>query len=70
MKRICEFCKKEYEWEEGQPNWTKDDVGNGKNTIRSDKFCCYKCGIADKNQKRRNTSFRKTGSEYYFQSEK
>lgn len=45
MKRICEFCGKEYNWEEGQLNWTKDGIlRNGSGTINSNRFCCYKCG--------------------------
>lgn len=68
MKRICEFCGKEYNWEEGQPNWTKDGIGNGRNTIRSNKFCCYQCGIKDKNQKRKNTSLKLYGVENISQS--
>lgn len=68
MKRICEFCKKEYEWKEGQLNWTKDNVGNGRNTIRSDKFCCYKCGISYKNNKRKETNLKLYGVENISQS--
>ena len=63
MKRICKFCGKEYNWEEGQLNWTKDGIGKGRNTIRSDLFCCYQCGQKDKWLKVKNTCLNKYGHE-------
>lgn len=61
MKRICEFCGKEYNWEEGQLNWTKDGIGNGPGTNNSKRFCSYKCGILYKDKKRKCTCLEKYG---------
>ena len=61
MKKICEFCNKEYDWEEGQLNWGKDGPKKGGGSVRSDKFCCFECGCKSKQQKIWNTYFIKTG---------
>lgn len=70
MKRICEFCGKEYDWKEGQPNWTKDGVGNGKGTVKSEKFCCYKCGLKNRQNKYKKACLEIYGVENPFQNEK
>ena len=62
MKRICEFCKKEYEWKEGQLNWTKDGIlRKGPGTVNSKRFCSYKCGINFYQQKLKKNSLEKYG---------
>ena len=65
MKKICEFCKKEYSWKEGQLNW-KSPTSN--KFVRSDKFCCYECGIKYWQSKIKEANLKKYGVENAFQS--
>lgn len=65
MKRICKFCGKEYDWEEGQLNWTKNGPGICNGNIRSDTFCSYKCGKKDRLNKSKQTKLKKYGNENY-----
>lgn len=60
--KICEQCKKEYIYTFGQANWTKNGIGNGKGTVRSDRFCCYECGIKNHRNKIDNTNLNKYGT--------
>ena len=69
MKRICEYCGKEYEWGEGQLNWGKDGVQRkGPGSIRSSKYCCYDCGKKDAHNKLKQTNLKKYGKEYSAQN--
>ena len=61
MKRICEFCKKEYDWEEGQPNWKKDGtLGTNPGSISSKRFCCYACGKIYQSDLQKQTRIKKS----------
>ena len=60
--KVCEECKKEYIYIFGQPNWTKNGTGNGRGTVRSDKFCCYECGVKNHMNKISNTNLNKYGT--------
>lgn len=65
MKRICEFCKKEYNWEEEQSNWVKPNSNmqpSDINAISSKRFCCYECGIQARVNKRKQTWINKYGT--------
>lgn len=60
--KICEECKKEYLYTFGQPNWTKNGIGNGRGTVRSDKFCCYECGKKNHRDRIDNTNLNRYGT--------
>jgi len=62
MKRICEFCGKEYEVDISLGNWNKDNVqiivhgkGSGNLVVKSSRFCCFKCGKEYNNKKKINS---------------
>ena len=68
MKRICEFCKKEYNWEEGQLNWKKDGtLGTNPGSISSKRFCCYACGKIYQSDLQKQTRIKKSieNPDYY-----
>jgi len=57
----CQNCGKLYHYTEGQGSWDKnnnlvnvDGLGH-EFVIRSDRFCCYECGIKFKEAKRKIT---------------
>lgn len=72
MKRICEFCEKEYNWEEGQPNWGKNNIildkpiKGGDRGVSSKKFCSFSCGYKLRRIKKENTNIKKYGSKNPF----
>ena len=64
MKRICEYCGKEYEWEENQPNWGKGNIPTKKpQSVSAKHFCCYECGQAKRQEKRKQTNLERFGCE-------
>ena len=66
MINICEYCKKEYEYEEGQPNWGKNGPVTGRQfSMSSKRFCCYECGIKASNEKNKQTKLERYGSSTY-----
>lgn len=67
MKRICEFCRKEYEWEEGQLNWGKNGLKHGKGSVDCKKYCCYNCGKKAYKQHRQETNLKRYGVMNTFQ---
>ena len=67
MKRICEFCKKEYEWIEGQINWGKDGLKHGKGSVDCKKYCCYQCGKEAYKQHCKETNLKRYGVVNTFQ---
>lgn len=69
MKRICECCKKEYDWEEGQSNWGKTGLKNGKGSVNSKKYCCYKCGKLAYKEHCEKTNLERYGVKNPFQAE-
>lgn len=63
----CQNCGKEYYYKEGQGSWdcnnnlvNVDGLGH-EFVIRSDRFCCYECGIKFKESKRKVTNLLKYG---------
>lgn len=62
ITRKCDYCGKEYIWKEGQLNWGKNCPKNGRNTILSSKYCCYKCGIKARTKKTKETNLKKWGT--------
>lgn len=65
--RSCQSCGKIYHYIEGQGCWDnnnvlviKKEVGH-KFVVRSDRFCCYECGIKYKENKRKVTNILKYG---------
>lgn len=67
MKRICEFCRKEYEWEEGQLNWGKNGLKHGKGSVDCKKYCCYNCGKKAYKQHCQETNLKRYGVMNTFQ---
>ena len=67
MKRICEFCRKEYEWEEGQLNWGKNGLKHGKGSVDCKKYCYYNCGKKAYKQHCQETNLKRYGVMNTFQ---
>ena len=49
MKLICEYCHREYEWNENIPNY-----GKRGRIVKSNRYCCYECGKKAVNEKIKN----------------
>lgn len=71
--RSCQNCGKVYHYTEGQGCWdsnnnlvNKNGIGHGF-VVRSDRFCCYECGIKYKESKRKVTNLLKYGRTSPFQ---
>lgn len=69
----CQNCGKEYHYNEGQGSWDKnnnlinaDKLGH-EFVVRSDRFCCYTCGVKYKEKKRKVTNILKYGRVSPFQ---
>ena len=60
--RICEHCGKEYWWDGNVLFY-----GEQGNKVDTKKFCCYECGIAYKERKRKISNLVRNGRESPFQ---
>ena len=69
MILICENCGKEYEYEEGQLNWGKNEPHNGKGSVSVKKYCCFKCGKEAYKKHCKETNLKRYGYENPFQVE-
>ena len=64
----CQYCGKEFHYEHGQGSWNKDNQlvkAKGLNhdfVMRSYKYCCFECGVKDKEAKRKKTNIEKYGN--------
>ena len=73
--KICQECGKSYTYIENQGNWDKNNnlvkcKGLGHSfTIRSDRYCCYECGIKHKENLRKEKNLEKYGYISPFQNE-
>ncbi len=71
--RRCQNCGKEYMYIENQGSWNKNNElvhvrGTGHEfTVKSQRFCCYECGIAYKERKRKVSNLVRNGRESPFQ---
>lgn len=71
--RRCQNCGKEYTYIENQGNWNKNNElvhiqGVGHEFVaKSQRFCCYECGVAYKERKRKVTNIIKYGRTSPFQ---
>lgn len=73
-EKICQECGKHYIYIKNQGNWDKNNnliqcKGLGHSfTIRSDKYCCYECGIKHKEKLRKEKTLKKYGYVSPFQN--
>jgi len=67
--RTCLCCGKEYDYTQGQLNWTKTGVGKGRGCVLSSKVCSYVCGIKLRQENIKKANLEKYGVENTFQSE-
>lgn len=70
MKRSCEFCGKEYDWVEDQPNWFRPgfDINNKSPKyagFSSKRFCSYRCGVEYRQLHQDATCLKRYGKKGY-----
>lgn len=70
-KRVCQHCKKEYDYYKAMPNWFHGNQKNGLkyHGVDSSKYCSYECGIAHRQEVSRKTCKNKYGVEFTIISE-
>ena len=66
--RICEYCGKEYWWED-KGHWNKNNEqvrikgkDKGNEIVNSTKYCCYECGKAARKEKVQKTTIEHYGA--------